>query len=111
MHAGSEEMLLFVAVPAVAGLAAALDKADADVSRLKEWQEVFKRIADDKAQEAAQELQAFKTRAAERQVAAAGAAAVHPHASASAVLCMLEQPAEQAVGWSCQQSWCTAWLL
>lgn len=78
MHAISEEMLLYVGVPAVASLAAALDKAGADVSRLKEWQDVFKRMADDKAQEAAQELQAFKTHAAERQVAAAGAAAVHP---------------------------------
>jgi hypothetical protein len=57
---------------AVSGLAAALDKADVEVSRLKEWQDVFKRMADDKAQEAAQELQAFKTHAAERQVATAG---------------------------------------
>lgn len=57
----------------VSGLAAALDKADVEVSRLKEWQDVFKRMADDKAHEAAQELQAFKTHAAERQVAAAGA--------------------------------------
>lgn len=58
---------------AVSGLAAAMDKADAEVTRLKEWQDVFKRMADDRAQEAAQELQAFKKHAAERQVAAAGA--------------------------------------
>lgn len=57
---------------AVAGLMTALEKADAEVSRLKEWTDVFKRVADDKAQQAAQELQAFKARAAERQVAAAG---------------------------------------
>jgi hypothetical protein len=50
----------------------ALEKADAEVSRLKEWTDVFKRVADDKAQQAAQELQASKARAAERQVAAAG---------------------------------------
>lgn len=105
---------------AVSAAAAALEKAHAEVTRLQEWQDVFKRMADDKAQQvrqrvverasswnpqpadpvgmppcphwlctrsvaepllrlrvllglqAAQELQAFKARAAERQVAAAG---------------------------------------
>jgi len=53
-------------------LAAALSKSEAEVGRLKEWQDVFKRMADDKAQEAAQELQAYKAQAADRQAAARG---------------------------------------
>jgi hypothetical protein len=56
----------------VADVAASLEKAYAEVDRLKEWQDIFKRMADDKAQEAAQELEACKARAADRQLAAAG---------------------------------------
>jgi hypothetical protein len=91
MHASFSLPSVAVSATAVTGLTAALDKADAEVSRLKEWQDVFKRMADDKAQEAAQELQAFKTHAAERQVAAAGAATVHPQAKSSALRFALEQ--------------------
>lgn len=56
----------------MSNLAATLSKAEAEVSRLKEWQDVFKRMADDKAQEAVQELNACKAHAAERQAAARG---------------------------------------
>jgi hypothetical protein len=72
LNTGREPAVSLACVYAVSGLAAALDKADIEVSRLKEWQDVFKRMADDKAHEAAQELQAFETHAAKRQVAAAG---------------------------------------
>lgn len=57
---------------AVTNAAASLEKAYAEVDRLKEWQDIFKRMADDKAQEAAHELEVCKARAADRQLAAAG---------------------------------------
>lgn len=61
-----------VRVPAVASMSGALSKAEADLSRLKEWQEVVKRMADDKVQEAAQELQACRAEAAEKQASLSG---------------------------------------
>jgi hypothetical protein len=53
-------------------LAANLSKAEAEAQRLREWQDVSKRMADDKQQEVAKELQASKSQAAEQQAAAAG---------------------------------------
>ena len=56
----------------MSSLGVAVSKAEAEVCRLKEWQDVSKRMADDKVQEAAQELQTCKAQAAERQAAARG---------------------------------------
>lgn len=57
----------------VSSLVSDLGQAQAEVVRLKEWQDVFKRMADDKSQQAAEELQAVKARAADQHAAMAGA--------------------------------------
>lgn len=57
---------------AVSTLAAALTKSQAEVARLTEWQDVVKRVADDRAAEAQQQLAAAQAAAAQQATAAAG---------------------------------------
>jgi hypothetical protein len=56
----------------VSTLAAALTKSQAEVARLTEWQDVVKRVAEDRAAESQQQLAAAQATAAQQAAAAAG---------------------------------------
>jgi hypothetical protein len=57
---------------AVSTLAAALTTSQAEVARLTEWQDVVKRVADDRVAEAQQQLTAAQAAAAQQTAEAAG---------------------------------------
>jgi hypothetical protein len=56
----------------VSTLAAALTNSQAEVARLTEWQDVVKRVADDRVAEAQQQLTAAQAAAAQQATEAAG---------------------------------------
>lgn len=75
MHAGTlvgHTNMCVLSLAAASSLADISNKSQAEVERLKEWLDVMKRMADDKAGEAAEQLEHCRVKAAEQHAATAG---------------------------------------